>query len=151
MSPGFKRSLFEDQERPRRRGWMGRAYRFFTEDLWRRDHEPLSLLRRPCGAPVGCSFLTLNGFVSDRCVVRASALTYVTVLSLVPLLAVSFAALKGLGFYEELPREVIDPAAWRASCRRRPVSPGLAASPRQPARDRSSACSSWSTRTDFRA
>jgi membrane protein len=41
--------------------------------------------------------------------IEASALTYVTVLSLVPLLAFAFAMLKGLGFYDEFRHQRIDP------------------------------------------
>src|SRR5688572_7421788 len=59
------------------------------------------------------SFLTVSGFLNDRCTVRASALTFVTVLSLVPLLAFSFAAMKGLGFYKDLSDKVIKPGIER--------------------------------------
>lgn len=42
------------------------------------------------------------GFVQDRCLLRASALTYTTLLSLVPFLTIAFAILKGLGFQDRL-------------------------------------------------
>jgi membrane protein len=42
------------------------------------------------------------GFVEDRCLLRASALTYTTLLSLVPFLTIAFAILKGLGFQDRL-------------------------------------------------
>lgn len=54
-------------------------------------------------------WLTIRGFTQDNCLFRASALTYVTVLSLVPLLAVSFSVAKGFGFLETLRTETIDP------------------------------------------
>lgn len=41
-------------------------------------------------------------FYADQCLVRASALAYVSLLSMVPLLAVMFAVLKGLGVQQEL-------------------------------------------------
>ena len=41
---------------------------------------------------------TLRGFSRDRCLLRAAALTYATVLALVPLLSVVLALLKGAGF-----------------------------------------------------
>jgi len=111
VSPGFKRSLFEDEEHPfLRRGWIGRAYRILSEEIWRLEPEPRGLLRRALRRTGRLAFLTASGFTSDRCIVRASALTFVTVLSLVPLLAVSFATLKGLGFYTEFRRTVIEPA-----------------------------------------
>lgn len=43
-----------------------------------------------------------QGFVEDRCLLRASALTYTTMLSLVPFLTIAFAILKGLGFQKRL-------------------------------------------------
>jgi len=110
VSPGFKRSLFDDEERPLLlRGWVGRVYRTLSEDIWRLESKPLGVLRRALRRAGRLAFLTLSGFVSDRCVVRASALTFVTVLSLVPLLAFSFAALKGMGVYKSLNEEVIQP------------------------------------------
>lgn len=41
--------------------------------------------------------ITLKGFVDDGCSVRASALTYFTLLSVVPVLALAFAIAKGFG------------------------------------------------------
>lgn len=41
--------------------------------------------------------LTVRRFYADQCLTRASALAYTSLLSLVPLMAVMFAALKGLG------------------------------------------------------
>ncbi len=42
------------------------------------------------------------GFMEDRCLLRASALTYTSLLSLVPFLTIAFAVLKGLGFEDRL-------------------------------------------------
>lgn len=44
-----------------------------------------------------CKFV-YNSFQNDRCLLRASALAYVTVISIVPFLAVAFSISKGLGF-----------------------------------------------------
>jgi len=46
--------------------------------------------------------LVAKGFVEDRCLLRASALTYTALLSLVPFLTIAFAILKGLGFQDRL-------------------------------------------------
>ncbi len=49
--------------------------------------------------PIGQWFLFLyRSFLSDQCLLRASALTYTTALSIVPFLAVAFSISKGLGF-----------------------------------------------------
>jgi membrane protein len=46
-----------------------------------------------------CRFV-ISSFFSDRCLMQASALSYATVLSIVPLFAVAFAVTKGLGLYD---------------------------------------------------
>jgi membrane protein len=46
--------------------------------------------------------LVVRGFYADGCMLRASALTFTTLLSLVPLLALMFAVLKGFGVQNEL-------------------------------------------------
>ena len=48
-----------------------------------------------------CNAVTRR-FLDDRCLVRASALAYVSLLSMVPLLAVMFSVLKGLGVQRRL-------------------------------------------------
>ncbi len=118
----FKRSLFDAADRPLlRRGWVGRAYRLLSEDIWRLESSDLSLLQRILRRTGRLGFLTISGFLGDRCTVRASALTFVTVLSLVPLLAFSFAAMKGLGFYKELSEKVIRPGIERMLPRENPA------------------------------
>lgn len=43
-------------------------------------------------------YLSINQFINDRIVVRASALTYSTLLSIIPILALLFAIARGFGF-----------------------------------------------------
>jgi membrane protein len=88
---------------------VGRLWRFVSHGVWRADDSRLSWPWRALHRFVRVAYLTLKSFVGDKCVLRAMALTYTTVLSLVPLLAFSFATLKGLGWYEELRTKQIDP------------------------------------------
>ena len=65
------------------------------------------ILARPVGVwrrsyTVRCLGRTLTGFLRDRCALRASALTFTSLLALVPFLAVVLALLKGAGFEESL-------------------------------------------------
>ncbi|HDR46455.1 MAG TPA: YihY/virulence factor BrkB family protein, partial [Geoalkalibacter subterraneus] len=46
--------------------------------------------------------LVIRDFFTDRCLLRASALTYASVLAIVPLLALMFALLKGFGVQNQL-------------------------------------------------
>ncbi|MDW7711080.1 MAG: YhjD/YihY/BrkB family envelope integrity protein [Deferrisomatales bacterium] len=80
-------------------GGSGRLQRLLTrveELLWGRDdHGFAAEAFRVAG-------VTLWKFQQDRAFLRASALTYATLLSLVPLLAFMFSVLKGLGVQERL-------------------------------------------------
>jgi membrane protein len=92
-----------------RRGPAARAWRFVARDVWGTEPDGLRPGKRFAYRWARVLYLTLRSFDGDRCVLRAAALTYTTVLSLVPLLAFSFAILKGLGFYSDLREQRIDP------------------------------------------
>lgn len=95
------------------RGRLGRSARgvhaFFTRELWARELATLPTFRRWTYGVARVVHLTVTNFVKDRCTWRAAALTYITVLSLVPMLAFAFSVAKGLGAYEQLERETIVP------------------------------------------
>lgn len=50
--------------------------------------------------------LTLRGFVENRCQMRASSLTFYSLLSIVPVVAMLFGVAKGFGFQRTLEREI---------------------------------------------
>jgi membrane protein len=102
VSAHLKRHLLDVRALARPgRGILARLQRWFAQEVWRLDEAPRGRAAR-IGRRLGrLGYLTLSGFQGDRCLVRASALTYTTVLSLVPILAVCFSVLKGLGWYEE--------------------------------------------------
>jgi len=78
---------------------VDRLRTFFTERIWAVRAADLrrgqALLYR--ASRVGYS--TIRGFFANRLTVRAAALTYYSVLSVVPFLAFAFAVLKGFGVY----------------------------------------------------
>jgi membrane protein len=82
---------------------------WFHTQVFAHDLERLPFGRRLRHHWLRVVYLSARGFVEDACVFRASALTYITVLSLVPLLAFSFALAKGLGFYRDLVERTIRP------------------------------------------
>jgi len=87
---------------------------FFERTIW---SEGARKARGPRGwalASLRAAYLALRGFVADQCNLRAAALTYITVLSLVPLLAFAFSLAKGLGAYDSLQSDVIHPFLDRA-------------------------------------
>ncbi|MBR5803131.1 MAG: YihY/virulence factor BrkB family protein [Bacteroidaceae bacterium] len=71
---------------------------FLSEDIWRVTKEDVNpLTYRLCNI-LKVLILTIQRFLRDRIVQRASALTYSTLLSIVPILAILFAIARGFGF-----------------------------------------------------
>jgi membrane protein len=87
-----------------------RISRFLSQDLWRVDLDSLGWPRRPVYGLLRIFHLAIRGFFQNRATFTASALTLISVLSLVPMLAFAFSLLKGMGAYERLRRDVIQPA-----------------------------------------
>lgn len=80
-----------------------------AREAWRPERLRARGLRGNAWRSVRVGWLAGRGVLRDQCLLRASALTYVTILSLVPLLALAFATAKGFGFYAKLVHDVIGP------------------------------------------
>ncbi|MCY2961107.1 MAG: YihY family inner membrane protein [Planctomycetota bacterium] len=89
--------------------WLLRFGEVVARAAWRPAHLAAEGLRGAAWRLVRISWLAGRGILRDQCLLRASALTYITVLSLVPLLALAFAVAKGFGFYAALVHDVIGP------------------------------------------
>ncbi len=74
-----------------------RIIRHFSRDVWTKDLDGLGLWRRRAVAASRLVYMVFSGFVADHCIIRASALTFITILSIVPFLAVAFSISKGFG------------------------------------------------------
>ena len=70
---------------------------FMQEELWIKDISRLSALKRTLFAVCRVVMIVAKGFQQDNCMLQASALTYITLVSLVPMLAIMFSFSKGLG------------------------------------------------------
>jgi membrane protein len=75
---------------------------FFSYDLWHIDTRELTRRRLILLRQVQLVSLVLRDFQADGCLLRASALTYTTLLSIVPLLALMVSVLKGFGVQDVL-------------------------------------------------
>lgn len=80
---------------------------FFKHDIWRvRAHEAKDF-RGKCIRALRIVLLSLKQFSSDMCSLRASALTFYTLLSIVPVLAMAFGIAKGFGMDKLLQEKLI--------------------------------------------
>ena len=75
---------------------------FLEEELWQVDLAGLSRTKRSLFRHLRIICFSVRGFIDNRCLLLSSALTYTTLLSLVPLLALTFSILKGLGVQNRL-------------------------------------------------
>lgn len=69
--------------------------RFLEEDIWSFDATTLPRIRCFFYRMVKFCVIVLRGFIHDKCALQASALTYSTLMSVVPVLALSFSVAKG--------------------------------------------------------
>ncbi|TNF51302.1 MAG: YihY family inner membrane protein [Deltaproteobacteria bacterium] len=81
---------------------IDRSRNFLEHELWEMDATDQPWWRRALINQGQILALVVRGFISDGCMLRASALTFTTLLSLVPLLALVFSVLKGFGVQNEL-------------------------------------------------
>jgi membrane protein len=85
-------------------------YRFFSRDVWETRLDELPAPRALRYRTARVAHVAMRGlFLEEELHVRAAALTYFTVLSIVPLLAFVFAILKGFGAYQLLIEQTIRP------------------------------------------
>ncbi len=78
-----------------------RARRFFVEDLWRVDFHPKTWMASLL-AGLQLAALIARGFVDDKLLLRASALTYITSLAIIPVLVVLLSVIDWLGLSSNL-------------------------------------------------
>jgi membrane protein len=78
--------------------WIDRARRFIDEDMWRGTARWVRFLQ--------FCFVVGQGFVRDQLPMRAHSLTYITVLSVIPLLAVGLSVAGMLGLREVVTEQI---------------------------------------------
>ena len=76
--------------------------KFFNVDLWEINLRGLSAFRASCIKLVRVLVLSIHGFLVDKCPLQASALTFYTIFSIVPLAAMIFGIAKGFGMQQKL-------------------------------------------------
>ncbi|WP_147821297.1 YhjD/YihY/BrkB family envelope integrity protein [Salidesulfovibrio onnuriiensis] len=69
----------------------------FSQEIWVRDTPETPVPLRLAKGTARWGYLLFHGFFKDQCIIRAAALTFTTILSIVPFLAVAFSISKGFG------------------------------------------------------
>lgn len=73
-------------------------WRFVTYDIWRITEDEVTKTKFSIYNIIKTVYLCINRFTTDRLANKASALTYSTLLAIVPMLAILFAIARGFGF-----------------------------------------------------
>lgn len=81
---------------------------FFKENVWLTSEHELNEIQHFFIKCLRILLLSIQGFKNDICVLRASALTLYTLLSIVPIIAMLFGIAKGFGFEKKLKQQLLE-------------------------------------------
>ena len=85
-----------------------RALNFLDKDLWRMPIEQLPPRRNFLLKQLRILVVAVKGFFEDRVQLRASALTFYTMLSVVPIVAMIFGIAKGFGYDTKVKQQLME-------------------------------------------
>ncbi|MBN1870679.1 MAG: YihY/virulence factor BrkB family protein [Candidatus Omnitrophica bacterium] len=86
---------------------VSKCINFLQTDIWRIRASTLSGQKSFWIRQLRIFLLAARGFAEDKCQLRASALTFFSLLSIVPVLAMAFGIAKGFGFEKLLERKLM--------------------------------------------
>jgi membrane protein len=86
---------------------IARITRFITTDIWRIRADSLTLSQSLIIKPLRVAVLAMRGFDENKCSLKASALTFYTLMSIVPVAAMAFGIAKGFGFEAKLQQQLM--------------------------------------------
>jgi len=81
---------------------LAEAQRFIKDDLWDRDVTVMPRRQRLLFSLGRICTIVVRGFMADNCGLQASALTYISLMSMIPVLAMMFSFSKGIGMQNRL-------------------------------------------------
>ncbi|MDY0041164.1 MAG: YihY/virulence factor BrkB family protein [Desulforhabdus sp.] len=88
-------------------GMLSKLRRFVEHDLWRIRLGGLRGRKQFFIKLSRILVLSMRGFASDQCSLRASALTFYSLLSVVPIFAMAFGIAKGFGLEKAIERQIL--------------------------------------------
>ena len=81
---------------------------FIEKDIWKTRSKDYSRSKSFFIRQLRILILTVRGFFEDNCILRASALTFYSLLSIVPIVAMAFGLAKGFGFQKLLEQQLYE-------------------------------------------
>ncbi len=87
---------------------ISRFIDFMKDDIWRIRLENLPRKKSFFIKQLRIFLLSTRGFAEDKCYLRASALTFFSLISIVPVVAMSFGIAKGFGFEKLLQKRLLE-------------------------------------------
>ena len=85
-----------------------KVIQFLKTDIWRIRERDFSRSKWFLIRQLRVLILSLRGFADDRCQLRASSLTFYSLLSVVPVVAMVFGIAKGFGFERTLEKQLLE-------------------------------------------
>lgn len=86
---------------------IAKLWKFLTYDIWRITEDEVTRTKFSVYNIIKTIYLCINRFTKDRIVNKASALTYSTLLAIVPILAILFAIARGFGFDNLMENQIV--------------------------------------------
>jgi membrane protein len=97
-----------EKERLMEKERLGRLSQFFKRDIWRIRQKDLPHPKFLFIRVLRTFIISVRGLVEDKCTLRASALTFYSLLSVVPVVAMIFGIAKGFGFQKTLQEQLLE-------------------------------------------
>jgi membrane protein len=88
--------------------YLDKIIQFLNTDIWRIKARKLPGIKSFWINQLRIFLLAIRGFDEDKCNLRASALTFYSLLSIVPVLAMAFGIAKGFGFQHQLEKLLME-------------------------------------------
>jgi membrane protein len=87
---------------------ISRIIHFIRVDIWRIRLDDLPFKKSIFIKPLRVIILSIRGFDQDKCLLRASALTFYTLFAIIPVIAMFFGIAKGFGFEKRLENSLME-------------------------------------------
>ena len=81
---------------------------FLSQGVWRTRLKDLPMARMVLIGSLRTLLIAIRGFVADRCALQAASLTFYTLMSIVPILAMAFGVAKGFGLQKRLRAQILE-------------------------------------------